>query len=67
VEADVVFDKLSHEAIHGATCSGDELQHIPTFFLFGQGALDGFHLAANTSHAEDELFFFPQSVGHNVY
>jgi hypothetical protein len=64
MKADVSLDDLSHESVHGASASGDVMQHIGTFGLLIERPLDRVHLAPDSSYSIQQFFLFFLRVRH---
>ena len=62
--ADVVVQHFNHEAVHGATSGGDELQDVGAGTLSIERALDGLDLPADPANPLHQLVFAAKRVGH---
>jgi hypothetical protein len=65
--ADVAFQKLGHQAIHGSPRSAHLLQNLRAIALFGKGACERFYLALDTLSPKNQLFFVLDGVTHLYY
>jgi hypothetical protein len=59
MEADMVFEHFSHEAVHTASDGGQKHKLVATIAARGERALNGVHLAAELAHALDHFDDFP--------
>jgi hypothetical protein len=57
VTANVVFEHLSHESIHSAPSSRNELKNVRTLSFFLQRTFDRLNLASDAANAFKQLFF----------
>jgi hypothetical protein len=64
VIADVIFEKLTHQAVDCATRGGEALKNIGARGILFQGALDRFQLSDNFFRAVQEIEFFAGEVRH---
>src|SRR5512139_354276 len=64
MRVDVLCDDLVEQAIHCTPNSGDQMKDGGAVILVAQRALDGSYLAANASHASDQISVGMGEVGH---
>src|SRR5438270_8322031 len=64
--ADVVFHHLRHQARYAAANARDQVHDALAAGLLGQRALDRLDLAANAANASEQLFLFPDRMGHDA-
>lgn len=63
--ADMAFEHLEHQAIDRAADGGDLLQDLGArVLLVFEHALDGVELAAQATHAIDQLVLVTMGMGH---
>src|SRR5579859_7793211 len=66
MRADMVFDNLGHEALHGAACAGDQMHDLLASGLAGERPLDALHLASQAAHAGQQLLLIANRVAHEL-
>jgi hypothetical protein len=62
--SNIVFNHFGHKTIDGAPRASDDPQHIGTADFPFECAFDSFNLAANPSHAVQQLGLFPSRIQH---
>jgi hypothetical protein len=62
--ADVVFDHLRHQARDRPANASDQVHNALAASFGFKPALDGIDLAADATHARQQLLFFANSVCH---
>ena len=62
VVSNVVFHQFAHEAVDGAACGRQTLQHFRALFILVEAAKDAFELADDFLGAVDQVQFFARSV-----
>ncbi len=67
VKPHMVFEHLAQQPVDGATTSGNSLENLAAVQFVHDGALDCVDLAAEASHAVDELFLLTNDVCHRPY
>ena len=66
VMANVIFEKLGRQSIHGTSHRCDEHQHVGATDLGFQRALDRLDLPLDAPDAADELGFVLDGVRHDI-
>ena len=67
VHPNMILDDLSHQAVHRAPRSDDEMEDGGASFFLLDRALEGLHLAEDAAHPVEQLGFFFDSVSHMIY
>src|ERR1700719_1697249 len=66
VHPNMLLDDLSHQAVHRAARSDDQMEDGGASFFILDRALEGLHLAEDAAHSVEELGFFFDSVSHVI-
>jgi hypothetical protein len=66
VRVEMLLQDLGHQPVERAARRRDELQRLTAPAFVFEGALDGFTLTANATHASEEFRFAPNDVSHGV-
>ena len=64
MKSNLVFEKFHHERVHGTSGGRDQPEDIATILFLGQGPFQRFHLPANATSSDYQLFFVFCSVAH---
>ena len=64
VHSNVVLNDFSHQTVHCASRSNDQMQDRGASFFFLDRALKRLHLAKNAAYPIEELGFFFDGVSH---
>src|SRR5271165_3319614 len=62
--ADMVLDRFRHQTVRRAARGGNEMHHLLAPGLAVERPLDRLDLAADSSHARQQLLLVPDRVGH---
>jgi hypothetical protein len=62
--SNIVFNDFGHKTVDGAPRASDDSQHVGTADLPFECTFDSLNLAANPSHAFEQLGLFPSRVQH---
>ena len=67
VHPNMILDYLSHQAVHRAARSDDEMEDVGASFFLLDRALERLHLTEDAAHPVQQLGFFFDSVSHMIY
>jgi hypothetical protein len=67
VHPNMILDDLSHQAVHRAARSDDEMEDGGAAFFILDRALERLHLAEDAAHSVEQLGFFFDGVSHVIY